>query len=101
LKYGVEVTGNNPEFIVHPPVGKWLLIGAGIAIFGDNEFGWRFATALIGTILILVFARLVHVLFTHHFSTGLGAALMALDGPTACAFTYCAAGFVFNFLCSV
>jgi 4-amino-4-deoxy-L-arabinose transferase-like glycosyltransferase len=51
LKYGVEVSGSAPEFIVHPPVGKWL-IGAGIAIFGDNEFGWRFATALIGTLLI-------------------------------------------------
>jgi dolichyl-phosphate-mannose--protein O-mannosyl transferase len=79
LKYGVEVTGTNPEFIVHPPVGKWL-IAAGIAIFGDNEFGWRFATALIGTILILVFARLVHVLFYSPLLTGLGAALMALDG---------------------
>ena len=79
LKYGVEVSGNNPEFIVHPPVGKWL-IAAGIAIFGDNEFGWRFATALVGSILILVFARLVHVLFYSPLLTGLGAALMALDG---------------------
>ena len=79
LKYGVEVSGSNPEFIVHPPVGKWL-IGAGIAIFGDNEFGWRFATALIGTLLILVFARLVHVLFYSPLLTALGAALMALDG---------------------
>jgi dolichyl-phosphate-mannose--protein O-mannosyl transferase len=79
LKYGVEVSGSNPEFIVHPPVGKWL-IGGGIAIFGDNEFGWRFATALIGTLLILVFARLVHVLFYSPLLTGLGAALMALDG---------------------
>jgi dolichyl-phosphate-mannose-protein mannosyltransferase len=79
LKYGVEVTGSNPEFIVHPPVGKWL-IAAGIAIFGDNEFGWRFATALIGSILILVFARLVHILFYSPLLTGLGAALMALDG---------------------
>lgn len=79
LKYGVEVSGSNPEFIVHPPVGKWL-IAAGIAIFGDNEFGWRFATALIGTLLILVFARLIHVLFYSPLLTGLGAALMALDG---------------------
>ena len=78
LKYGVEVSGSSPEFIVHPPVGKWL-IGGGIAIFGDNEFGWRFATALIGTLLILVFARLVHVLFYSPLLTGLGAALMAMD----------------------
>jgi dolichyl-phosphate-mannose-protein mannosyltransferase len=79
LKYGVEVSGSNPEFIVHPPVGKWL-IATGIAIFGDNEFGWRFATALVGTLLILVFARLVHVLFYSPLLTALGAALMALDG---------------------
>jgi dolichyl-phosphate-mannose-protein mannosyltransferase len=79
LKYGVEVSGSSPEFIVHPPVGKWL-IGAGMALFGDNEFGWRFATALIGTLLILVFARLVHVLFYSPLLTALGAALMALDG---------------------
>ena len=79
LQYGVEVTGANPEFIVHPPVGKWLIAG-GIAIFGDNEFGWRFATALIGALLILVFARLVHVLFYSPLLTALGAALMALDG---------------------
>jgi dolichyl-phosphate-mannose-protein mannosyltransferase len=38
LKYGVEVAGSKPEFIVHPPVGKWL-IGAGIQLFGDTSFG--------------------------------------------------------------
>jgi len=38
LKYGVEVNGANPEFIVHPPVGKWLIAG-GIELFGDSEFG--------------------------------------------------------------
>lgn len=79
LAYGVEVTGTNPEFIVHPPVGKWLIAG-GIAVFGDNEFGWRFATALVGSLLILVFARLVHVLFYSPLLTALGAVLMALDG---------------------
>ena len=79
LKYGVEVSGANPEFIVHPPVGKWLIAG-GIQLFGDNEFGWRFATALFGSLLILLFARLVHVLFYSPLLTALGAALMSLDG---------------------
>jgi dolichyl-phosphate-mannose--protein O-mannosyl transferase len=79
LKYGVEVSGSNPEFIVHPPVGKWL-IASGIKLFGDNEFGWRFASAVFGTLLILLFARLVHVLFYSPLLTALGAALMALDG---------------------
>jgi dolichyl-phosphate-mannose--protein O-mannosyl transferase len=79
LKYGVEVDGTNPEFIVHPPVGKWL-IASGINLFGDNEFGWRFASAVFGTLLILLFARLIHVLFYSPLLTALGAALMALDG---------------------
>ena len=79
LKHGVEIDGANPEFIVHPPVGKWL-IASGIKLFGDNEFGWRFASAVFGTLLILLFARLVHVLFYSPLLTGLGAALMALDG---------------------
>jgi dolichyl-phosphate-mannose--protein O-mannosyl transferase len=79
LKYGVEVDGTNPEFIVHPPVGKWL-IASGIRLFGDNEFGWRFASAVFATLLILLFARLVHVLFYSPLLTALGAALMALDG---------------------
>jgi len=79
LKYGVEVDGTNPEFIVHPPVGKWL-IASGIKLFGDSEFGWRFASAVFATFLILLFARLVHVLFYSPLLTALGAALMALDG---------------------
>ncbi|MEI7659638.1 MAG: phospholipid carrier-dependent glycosyltransferase [Actinomycetes bacterium] len=79
LKYGVEVTGNKPEFIVHPPVGKWL-IASGIKLFGDNEFGWRFATAICGTLLILLFARLVHVLFYSPLLTAIAAFLMACDG---------------------
>jgi dolichyl-phosphate-mannose--protein O-mannosyl transferase len=79
LKYGVEVDGTKPEFIVHPPVGKWL-IASGIKLFGDSEFGWRIASAIFGTLLILLFARLVHVLFYSPLLTALGAALMALDG---------------------
>ena len=79
LKYGVEVAGNKPEFIVHPPFGKWL-IASGIKIFGDNEFGWRIAVAICGTLLILLFARLVHILFYSPLLTAIGAALMSMDG---------------------
>ena len=79
LKYGVEVAGSKPEFIVHPPVGKWL-IASGIKLFGSNEFGWRFATAIFGTLLILLFARLVHILFYSPLLTAIGALLMACDG---------------------
>ena len=79
LAHGVEVVGSKPEFVVHPPIGKWLIAG-GIKIFGNNEFGWRFATAITGTLLIILFARFVHTIFYSPFITALGAALMAMDG---------------------
>lgn len=79
LKYGVEVTGSQPEFVVHPPVGKWM-IASGIKIFGDNPLGWRFATALVGALMILIVALIAHRLFYSPILTALASALMAIDG---------------------
>ena len=79
LKYGVEVSGSKPEFIVHPPVGKWM-IASGIKLFGDNPLGWRIATALIGSLMILVVALIAHRLFYSPLLTALASALMAVDG---------------------
>jgi len=79
LKYGVEVDGSEPEFVVHPPIGKWS-IALGIRIFGDNEFGWRITAAIAGTLIILIAARLAHELFYSPFLTAITAALLALDG---------------------
>lgn len=79
LKFGVEVTGAKPEFVVHPPLGKWL-IGAGIEVFGDNGFGWRITSAIFGSLMILLVAQIAHTLFRDSFLTGLASALMALDG---------------------
>lgn len=79
LKYGVEVSANKPEFIVHPPVGKWV-IALGIKIFGDNPFGWRIAIALLGTLSILLIAKIASRIFGA-LGYGLIAALLALfDG---------------------
>jgi len=79
LKYGVEVTGPEPEFVVHPPVGKWM-IASGIKLFGDNPLGWRFATALVGSLMILLVALIAHRLFYSPLLTALASALMAIDG---------------------
>ena len=79
LKYGVEVSGSKPEFVVHPPVGKWM-IASGIKLFGDNPLGWRIATAFIGSLMILVVALIAHRLFYSPVLTALASALMAIDG---------------------
>ena len=79
LKYGVEVTGVDPEFVVHPPVGKWL-IALGIKIFGDNEFGWRFMGALLGSVMVLLIALIAQRLFRNSVLTISASALLAMDG---------------------
>ncbi len=79
LKYGVEVSGSQPEFVVHPPVGKWM-IASGIKLFGDNALGWRFTTALVGSLMILVVALIAHRLFYSPLLTALASGLMAIDG---------------------
>lgn len=79
LKYGVELTDGNPEFVVHPPVGKWL-IAIGIRLFGDNEFGWRIAVAVAGTLTVYLTARIAQRIFQDQKWATLAAILMALDG---------------------
>ncbi|HIS42341.1 MAG TPA: glycosyltransferase family 39 protein [Candidatus Limiplasma pullicola] len=43
--------GQAPYETTHPPLGK-LLMSVGIAIFGMTPFGWRFAGALIGVLML-------------------------------------------------
>ena len=79
LANGVESDGNQPEFVVHPPLGKWL-ISAGIAIFGDNSFGWRFSTAFIGVMSVLLLYLVTLRLFDSTRIALLAASLLAIDG---------------------
>ena len=79
LAFGVEVDKNSPEFVVHPPVGKWM-ISLGIRAFGDNPLGWRVATAVVGTLMILLVALIAHRLFYSPLLNALASALMAFDG---------------------
>ena len=79
LHYGVEVTGSSPEFIVHPPVGKWC-IALGIKFFGNNEFGWRISSAIVGAITIYLIAQIAQHLFHSTALSTLAALLMSLDG---------------------
>ena len=79
LKYGVELTNGAPEFVVHPPVGKWL-IAAGIKLFGDHEFGWRIAVAVAGTMVVFLTSRIALKIFQEQKWANLAALLAALDG---------------------
>jgi len=66
-------------YVVHPPVGKYV-IGLGELMFGFNPFGWRFMTALLGTLSILMLCRIGRRIFRSTFLGCLAGALMAVDG---------------------
>jgi dolichyl-phosphate-mannose--protein O-mannosyl transferase len=77
--YGYSLGPGNADFVVHPPLGKWL-IGLGIKMFGDNAFGWRFMVALAGVVSVLILTRTARRLFRSTVLGCLAGLLMTLDG---------------------
>ena len=68
-----------PEFVVHPPVGKWT-IALGEYLFGATPFGWRFSVAVLGTLSILMVARIARRLTRSDLIGTLAGFLLALEG---------------------
>jgi dolichyl-phosphate-mannose-protein mannosyltransferase len=73
--------GTNPVYVVHPQVGKWL-IGLGMRLTGgvESAFGWRFATALLGTLSVLLVARIARRMFGSTAWGTIAGLLLAVDG---------------------
>ena len=93
IRFGVEVAtaagspeaqarcepSGGPGFIVHPPLGKWM-ISLGIRAFGTNEFGWRIAAAVAGTLMVVALVRVTRRM-TGSMTLGcLAGVLLSLDG---------------------
>ena len=71
---------DSPEYVVHPPVGKWMIAG-GMWLFGpDNPFGWRFGAALTGTLSIFLLALIAQKLFRSLTLGAVAGVLLAVDG---------------------
>ncbi|MFI6246699.1 dolichyl-phosphate-mannose--protein mannosyltransferase [Streptomyces sp. NPDC051016] len=67
------------SFVAHPPTGKWV-ISVGEWLFGLDPVGWRFMTALLGTLSVLMLCRIGRRLFRSTFLGCLAGALLAVDG---------------------
>jgi len=67
-------------FVVHPPLGKWL-IALGMAIGGpDNSAGWRLATALLGVGSVLLVYLIARRLSGSVVVATVAGTLLAIDG---------------------
>ena len=75
-----DVFSTEGSFVVHPPLGKYL-IGAGMALFGaDSSFGWRIAVALCGTACVLILYLLARSLTGSVVFATVASFLLAVDG---------------------
>ena len=67
------------EYVVQPEMGK-LLIASGEWLFGLNSFGWRFASAVFGSLAILVMCRIARRMTRSTLLGCIAGLLMSLDG---------------------
>ena len=67
------------EHVVHPPLGKWI-IAAGITMFGVTPFGWRFMSAVVGTLMVPIVALIGRHLLRSTAWGGLAGLFLAVDG---------------------
>jgi dolichyl-phosphate-mannose-protein mannosyltransferase len=96
LRHGVELNhvsnvnkllvAGNPNFLLktgeivaHPPLGK-IMMAVGQWTFGLTPFGWRFSAALIGTVSILMTARIARRMTRSTMLGCVAGLLLALDG---------------------
>ncbi len=96
LKHGVEINhvknadallargsthilASGGEYVVHPPLGK-IMMAVGEWLFGLTPFGWRFAVAVIGSLSILMLARITRRMTRSTLLGCVAGLLMSLDG---------------------
>jgi dolichyl-phosphate-mannose--protein O-mannosyl transferase len=96
LKHGVEINhkanantlliqgktnilSTGGELVVHPPLGK-IMIAVGEWLFGLTPFGWRFAVAVVGSLAILMTARIARRMTRSTLLGCVAGLLLALDG---------------------
>jgi dolichyl-phosphate-mannose-protein mannosyltransferase len=67
------------EIVAHPPLGK-IMMAMGQWTFGLTPFGWRFSVAVIGTVSILMTARIARRMTGSTLLGCIAGLLLALDG---------------------
>ncbi|MER7556830.1 phospholipid carrier-dependent glycosyltransferase [Nocardioides sp. NPDC126508] len=73
------VFADGPSMIVHPDVGKWI-ISIGIKLFGMDPFGWRIASVVVGSLLVLLTIRFVRRVSGSMLLGLVGGILVTFDG---------------------
>jgi dolichyl-phosphate-mannose-protein mannosyltransferase len=75
----LDIFTEKASYVVHPPLGKWV-IATGEWAFGVTPFGWRFGVAVLGTLSVLMTARIIRRLTRSDVVGTVAGLLVALDG---------------------
>jgi len=67
------------EFVAHPPFGK-IMIAVGEWLFGLTPFGWRFAACVVGSLAILMTARIARRMTRSTLLGCVAGLLLAVEG---------------------
>jgi dolichyl-phosphate-mannose--protein O-mannosyl transferase len=80
LHHGVELNDSGKAaFVAHPPLGKWI-IAIGEHFYGNHELGWRLSSAIVGSLSILLIARIARRMFRSNVLGCVAGLLLSLDG---------------------
>src|SRR5690606_35822376 len=72
--------GTSGSYVVHPPLGKWI-IALGMGLFGaGNSAAWRLMVALIGTATVLLLCFVTKELTRSIVAASVAGLLLAIDG---------------------
>ncbi len=72
------VSGQGTERTEHPPLGKFI-VAAGIMLFGNNPFGWRFFSVVAGTVSLLLFYFICRELSMPKIATLIASFILAFE----------------------
>lgn len=77
---GTPAPTEEGSYVVHPPLGKWI-IALGIQLFGiDSGFGWRISSAVAGTLGVLLITLIAQRMFRSVFLGAVAGVLTAVEG---------------------
>ena len=75
-----DIFSADPAYVVHPPLGKWI-IWLGIKALGaDNSVGWRYSLAILGLASVWIIYLVAKRLFESKLWGQVAALLLAVDG---------------------
>ena len=75
------VAEGGPSFVVHPPLGKWMIaLGQWLGDGPDDNFSSRIAAVVIGALSVLLVCRIGRRLFRSTVLGCVAGALLTLDG---------------------